>query len=113
VTPTKAGASTRLDINTGTLPQGDYRFVVRATGTNGDSPGRTVTHLLPLTVQVTPASKSGSDEYVDLSGFAVMRVAAMDSNSNYVTAYAITPVVTDLNDSRLQSAQRARLVPWS
>ena len=113
VTPSKSGASTTLSINTGTLPQGDYRFVVRATGTNADSPGRKVTHLLPLTVQVTPASKSGSDEYIDLSGFAVMRIAQMDSNSNYVTAYAITPVVTDPNDSRLRSAQLAKLVPWN
>jgi hypothetical protein len=113
VTPSKAGASTTLQINTGSLTQGDYRFVVRATGMNGDSTSRKVTHLLPLTVQVTPAAKSGSDEYVDLTGFAVMRIAQMDSNNNYVTAYAITPVVSDLSDSRLRLGQLAKLVPWS
>ena len=113
VTPSKAGASTSLQINTGTLSQGDYRFVLRATGTNGDSPGRKVTHLLPLTVQVTPSSKSGSDEYIDLSGFALMRIGEMDSNNNFVSAYAITPVVPDLNDSRLRLGQLAKLVPWN
>jgi hypothetical protein len=113
VTPSKAGASTTLTINTGTLPQGDYQFVVRATGLNSDSPSRRVTHLLPLTVKVTPASKSGSDEYIDITGFAVMRLADMSSSSNYVTAYAITPVVADLNDSRLRLGQLAKLVPWN
>ena len=113
VTPSKSGASTSLTINTGTLTQGDYQFVVRATGLNGDSTSRRVTHLLPLTVKVTPAAKSGSDEYIDISGFAVMRLAAMSSSSNYVTAYAITPVVPDLNDSRLRLGQLAKLVPWN
>jgi hypothetical protein len=111
VTPSKAGASTTLSINTGTLTQGDYQFVVRATGMNSDSPSRRATHLLPLTVKVTPAAKSGSDEYIDISGFAVMRIAEING-SNYVTAYAITPVVADLNDSRLRLGQLAKLVPW-
>jgi len=110
VTPTKAGASTTLTINTGTLATGSYRFTVRATGMNGDSTSRKVTHLLDLTVRVAPSSSSGSQEYVDIVGWAVMRIASMDSNT--INAYAITPVIPDPNDSRLRRGQVAKLVPW-
>jgi hypothetical protein len=110
VTPSKAGTVTTLTINTGTLSAGEYRFVIRAKGLNGDSPQRSVTHLLPLIVNVAPSSAAGNDEYIDISGFALMRVAQITSNS--VTAYAITPVVTDLNDPLLRQGQTARLMPW-
>src|SRR6185369_13556170 len=109
VTPTKAGASTTLTINTGTLATGSYRFTVRATGMNGDSTTRKVTHLLDLTVRVAPSSSSGGQEYVDIVGWAVMRIASMDSNT--INAYAITPVIPDPNDSRLRRGQVAKLVP--
>ena len=111
VTPSKAGNSTSLTINTGTMATGDYIFNVRATGMNGDSPSRKVTHLMQLTVRVAPASASGGDEYVDISGWAVMRLSSMDSNT--INAYAITPVITDPNDSRLRRGQVAKLVPWT
>ena len=111
VTPTKAGASTTLTINTGTLATGNHTFTIRATGMNGDSTSRKVTHLLNLTVRVAPSTSSGSDEYVDIVGFAVMRISALDSNT--VSAYAITPVIADPNDSRLRRGQVAKLVPWS
>jgi hypothetical protein len=110
VTPSKNGNSTTLTINTGTLAPGEYRFIVRATGTNADSTPRSVTHLLALTVNVAPSS-SNNDEYVDIVGFAVMRIATADSNT--VTAYAITPVIADMNDERLRRGQVARLVPWN
>jgi hypothetical protein len=110
VTPTKPGASTTLTINTGTLAQGSYDFIVRATGMNGDATSRKVTHLLKLTVNVTPSSGSGSDEYVDIVGFAAMRIASADSNT--ITAYAITPLIADMNDPQLSQGQTARLVPW-
>ena len=111
LTPSKAGNSTSLTINTGTMATGDYIFNVRATGMNGDSPSRKVTHLMQLTVRVAPASASGGDEYVDISGWAVMRLSSMDSNT--INAYAITPVITDPNDSRLRRGQVAKLVPWT
>jgi hypothetical protein len=110
VTPTKPGASTTLTINTGTLASGSHKFTVRATGMNGDSTSRKVTHLMTLTVRVTPSS-GGSQEYVDLTGFAVMRIASMDANT--INAYAITPVITDPDDYRLRRGQVAKLVPWS
>ncbi len=108
VTPSKLGDSTTLSINTGTMAQGSYRFVVRATGMNGDS--LKVTHLLPLTVAVAPAGSSGSDQYVDIVGFALMRITSVTANN--VDAYAITPVITDLNDQALRRGQTARLLPW-
>jgi hypothetical protein len=33
--------------------------------------------------------------------------------SNSISAYAITPLITDPNDSRLRRGQVAKLVPWS
>jgi hypothetical protein len=110
VTPTKPGASSTLTIDTGSLAQGTYRFIVRATGMNADTTPRKVTHLLPLTISVAPSSSPGDDEYLDITGFAVMRIAAMDSNA--VEAYAITPVIADPNDPRLRRGQTARLIPW-
>jgi hypothetical protein len=109
VTPTKAGAPTTLSVSTGTIPAGQYDVVVRATGWNADAVPRQVTHLLRLTVYVAPAG-SKNDEYVDIVGFAVMRIAASDSNA--IHAYAITPVIPDINDDRLRRGQVARLVPW-
>ena len=117
VTPNKNGASTTLTINTGTMAIGTYTFTVRATGMNGDSPSRKVTHLLQLTVNVAPASAGGNDDYVDIVGFAVMRITNMPSvkgdASNSILAYAITPMIADPNDSRLRRGQVAKLVPWT
>ena len=110
VTPSRNGTSSTLSINTGTLPPGEHDFIVRATGTNGDPTPRKVTRLLPLTVNVAPTGSSGNQEYLDIVGFAVMRIAAIDANA--VTAYAITPVVADPSDPRLRRGQTARLLPW-
>jgi hypothetical protein len=92
------------------MAPGTYTFTVRATGLNGDSTSRPVTHLLQLTVNVSPSTSSGKD-YVDVVGFAVMRIAATTSNS--ISAYAITPMIPDPNDSRLRRGQVAKLVPWT
>jgi Putative Flp pilus-assembly TadE/G-like len=111
VTPLNGnGATSTLTINTGTIAPGRHRLVVRATGRNGDPTPRPVTHLLPITVDVAIGSSAPS-EYVDIVGFAVMRVATM--NSNTITGYAITPVIADPSDSRLLRGQVARLVPWN
>jgi hypothetical protein len=111
VTPAAGnGVDSTLTINTGTMAPGRHRIVVRASGMNGDSTPHKVTHLLQLWVDVATGG-SGNSEYVDIVGFAVMRIAAMDSNT--VSAYAITPVIPDPNDSRLRRGQVARLVPWN
>jgi hypothetical protein len=109
VAPTKPGESTTLSINTGTMAPGAYTFVVRATADNGD--GQKVTHLISLTVNVAPTGSTGSQDYVDIVGWAVMRIVAGDSNA--ISAYAITPLITDPNDQRLRRGQVARLAPWN
>ena len=106
-----SGSDSTLTIDTGTMAPGQYDFVVRATGVNGDPTPRSVTHLLTLRVNVATSSAGGNQEYVDIVGFAVMRVASM--NSNTVSAYAITPMITDPSDSRLRRGQVARLSPWN
>ena len=111
VTPNKNGNSTSLTINTGTMAPGRYTFVVRAFGMNADSTPRPVTHLLPLTVDVPPVLTGQQGVYIDIVGFAVMRLVYLDGNS--VTAYAITPVIADMHDERLRHGQAARLVPWN
>jgi hypothetical protein len=112
VTPASgSGSNVTLTINTGTMSPGQYQFVVRATGMNGDATPRKVTRLLPITVNVATASAGGNQEYVDITGFAVMRV--VDVTSNSVTAYAITEAIADPSDSRLRRGQVARLVPWN
>ena len=111
VTPTSgSGANSTLTINTGTMSPGRHRIVVRATGLNGDPTPRPVTHLLQLWVDVATGG-GGNEDYIDIVGFAVMRIAAMDSNT--VSAYAITPVIADPNDPQLRRGQVARLVPWN
>ncbi len=109
VTPSKNGTSTTLSINTGTMASGVYAFVVRATAPNGD--GLPVTHLLALTVNVAPSGSTGLQDYVDIVGWAVMRLVAGDTNA--ISAYAITPVITNPNDHRLRRGQVARLAPWN
>jgi Flp pilus assembly protein TadG len=112
VTPVgKNGASSTLSIDTGTMAPGTYRIVVRATGTNTDSSPHKVTHLLPLTLSVGMTGSAGNQSYVDITGFAVMRIASMDSNT--IDAYAISGVYADMNDPALRRGQAARLVPWS
>ena len=45
-----------------------------------NSSGQHVTHLLQLSVDVATGG-GGNEDYVDIVGFAVMRVASMDSNT--------------------------------
>ena len=106
-----SGTTVSLTINSGTLAAGQYRLVVRATGMNGDTPNRQVTHLLPIVLSVATGTSSSNTEYVDITGFAVMRIASMNANTAY--AYAVTPVIPDMSDSRLRLGQVARLVVWN
>ncbi|HET9520584.1 MAG TPA: Tad domain-containing protein [Candidatus Limnocylindrales bacterium] len=96
-----------ISINGGTLGPGVYPLTIRATGTN--SGGDVVTHLVPITLSI--ATALSSTEYVDIEGFAVFRIAEI--NSNNVMAYAITGVHADMNDPALRRGQVARLVPWN
>jgi hypothetical protein len=106
---TGQGTTVTLTISAGSLPEGQYPLVIRATGVNTD--GYKVTHLLPITFGVVTGSSNSNTSYVDVTGYAVMRIASITSNTVY--AYAISPVITDPNDSRLRLGQVARLVAWN
>jgi hypothetical protein len=97
-----------VSVNGGSLAPGIYDLTIRATGTNLD--GQPVTHLVPIKFYV--ATGSTSLNYVDIMGWAVFRIVAM-SSPNYVSGYAITPVVQDPTDARLRRGQAPRLVPWN
>ena len=70
-----------------------------------------LTTLLSTEVSVAPSSAGGNQAWVDIVGFAVMRVASLSSNTVY--ANAITPVIADPTDSRLRRGQVAWLSPWT
>jgi hypothetical protein len=103
-----ANATTTLTVATGTVAPGTYTLWLRATGVNGA--GQHVTHIAPVTLQVAAGAAAGKQQYVDIVGYALMRIAAISANS--VSAYAITPVVTDPTDPRLAGGEHARLLPW-
>jgi len=96
-----------ISVNGGTLGPGEYPLTIRATGTNKD--GLPVTRMIPFTFDIATAGTS--NQYVDIEGFAVFRVASMDSNT--VNGYAITGLYADMNDPALRLGQIVRLVPWS
>jgi hypothetical protein len=96
-----------ITINGGTLSPGIYPLTVRATGTN--SAGDTVTRHIPITLTIATAATS--DEYVDITGFAVFRITSISANS--IDGYAITGMYADMNDPQLRRGQVARLVPWT
>ncbi|HEV8402011.1 MAG TPA: Tad domain-containing protein [Candidatus Limnocylindrales bacterium] len=95
-----------ISINGGTLGPGEYPLTIRATGTNKD--GLPVTRMIPFTVDIATAGTS--NQYVDIEGFAVFRIASIDANTVY--GYAITGSYADMNDPALRRGQVVRLAPW-
>jgi hypothetical protein len=108
VVPSSAGSGTpaTLTINTAGLAAGCYKVNLRATGTNGD--GQPVVHVSQVTFYVATQSSNGT--YVDLIGFAVFQVTALDPNS--ITVQAVSGVYPDPSDQNLRRAEQARLIPW-
>jgi hypothetical protein len=108
VTPSASGsgALSTLTINSVGLAPGCYKFNIRAFGTNGD--GQPVVHLLPITLSVATQASTGS--YVDVIGFGVFEITAIDSNS--IFGRAVSGISPDQNDGSLRRAERARLSPW-
>jgi hypothetical protein len=104
--------SSTLTVGTTGLGNGTHRFVVRVTGMNGEGTPRSVTRLYPIEITVGDSATAVGDEYVDIAGFAVMRIATAGPTEPVITAYAITPVIADMNDPALRRGQVARLVPW-
>jgi hypothetical protein len=105
-TSSGSGAPSTLSINTAGLAAGCYRFNLRASGVNGS--GYPVTHLAQVTFYVVTQSSNGG--YVDVIGFAVFQVTALDANS--ITVQAVSGVYPDPSDQNLRRAEQARLIPW-
>jgi hypothetical protein len=119
LTPNSPAATATLTINTGRMALGLHRFVVRASGQNGDvtlisllPAPKKVTHLLPVYVQVEPPPATSDDTYVDIVGYAVMRITVMDRPNSVAYGYAVSPVIRDLADPVLKRGRKARLIPW-
>ena len=106
VVPSFAGSVSNLAISTVGLNAGCYRFNVRASGTNAD--GQPVTHVQPVTFTVATSASSGS--YVDIIGFSVFKITAVDSNS--ISGQAVSGAYADPNANGLRRAQTPRLVAW-
>lgn len=100
------GALSTLSIDTTGLPAGFYSLHVRATGINGE--GQPVTRIQPI--EFTVVTQAGEGIYVDIIGFAVVRVAAITANS--IDVQAVTAVYADPNHPDLRRAQIPRLVAW-
>jgi hypothetical protein len=98
-----------ITANTGGMSPGLHTLVLRGRTTLADGV-TTVTHLLPLVVNVQPSTSPGKNDYVDVKGFALMEVMKIEANS--VFSRALTPIVRDLEDERLLLGRSVRLLPW-
>jgi hypothetical protein len=107
-TVNSSNGTASVSISTSGMTQGLYTLVVRGTAT--DAGGHTITHQYPFVISVAPQSAPGSDTYVDIIGYAVMKITVSEPNS--VWASAITPVLTSLDAEELAVVQPIRLIPW-
>ena len=102
----RTGTAT-FTINTDQLgPQETYDFVLTATGTNSD--GQTIRRQVHG--QVLSQGTTDDSNYIDITGFAVYKITAIDSNS--MSGQAISPVFATASDSGLRAALTPRLRPW-
>jgi hypothetical protein len=85
-----------------------YKGWVRMTGLD-DVTNKRVTHLLEVTLEIGVVS-GGATQYVDVLGYAVFEVTAI--NSNDVSGRAITGVYADPNDPAIAIGRKIGLVPW-
>lgn len=103
-----AGSTTVFTTTTGAAATGEvYRGWVRAAGL--DENNKRVSHLLEVTLEVNVVS-GGVSQYVDVLGYAVFEVTAVDSNE--VRGRALTGAIADPNDPALAIGRRFSLVPW-
>jgi len=102
------GENHTFNVDTLLAEPGLYKGWVRETGLD-DITNKRVTHLLEVTVQVG-IEAGGVTQYVDVIGYAVFEVTAI--NSNDVSGRAITGTYADLNDPALAIGRKIGLVPW-
>src|SRR6266540_568226 len=103
------GEDHTLNVRTTLARAGEtYRGWVRVTGLD-DVTNKRVTHLLEVKLEVGVVS-GGATQYVDVLGYAVFEVTAI--NSNDVSGRAITGVYADPNDPAIAIGRKVGLVPW-
>ena len=103
------GEDHTLNVQTTLARSGEvYKGWVRATGLD-DVTNKRVTHLLEVTLEVGVVA-GGATQYVDVLGYTVFVVTAIDSNDVY--GRAITGVYADPNDPVLAIGRKVGLVPW-
>ncbi len=109
VTNVDPGEDHILNVQT-TLGRSDevYKGWVRMTGLD-DVTNKRVTHLLEVTLEIGVVS-GGATQYVDVLGYAVFQVTAI--NSNDVSGRAISGVYADPNDPAIAIGRKIGLVPW-
>jgi hypothetical protein len=85
-----------------------YKGWVRETGLD-DVTNKRVTHLLEITIEVGVIA-GGTTQYVDVLGYTVFKITAI--NSNDVSGRAISGVYTNPDDIAVSAGKKIRLVPW-
>ncbi|MDQ3879954.1 MAG: pilus assembly protein TadG-related protein [Chloroflexota bacterium] len=105
----KRGTDATLSVDTAGLAPGAYRFVLRATGTNGAS--QPVTHLEEVTIEVGSGAAANDRHYVDITGFAVFQVTEI--GANYVTVRAVSRIHATSEELELRPTRTSRLQAWN
>jgi hypothetical protein len=85
-----------------------YKGWVRETGLD-DVTNKRVTHLMEITLEVGVVA-GGATQYVDVLGYTVFKITAI--NSNDVSGRAVSGMYTDPDDIALSAGKRIGLVPW-
>ena len=85
-----------------------YKGWVRETGLD-DVTNKRVTHLLEVTLEVGVIA-GGATQYVDVLGYTVFKITAI--NSNDVSGRAVSGIYTDPDDIAVSAGKKIGLVPW-
>jgi hypothetical protein len=109
VTDVDPGEDHTFNVQTTLARSGEvYKGWVRETGLD-DVTNKRVTHLLEITLEVGVVA-GGATQYVDVLGYAVFKITAI--NSNDVSGRAVSGVYADPNDMAISAGRRIGLVPW-
>jgi len=86
-----------------------YTGWIRAFGTDAVVNGKKVTKVLKITTAVNVTS-GGTTDFVDVVGYAVFEITAIDSND--VKGKAVSGTLLNVNDPALALGKKLSLVPW-
>jgi Flp pilus assembly protein TadG len=103
------GENHTLNVQTFLARSGEvYKGWVRETGLD-DVTNKRVTHLLEVTLEVGVVA-GGTSQYVDVLGYTVFKITAI--NSNDVSGRAVSGMYTDPDDIAVSAGKKIGLVPW-